>query len=56
MGTGWTIKGWDISFDLSKPLRAQRESHIFKFKLGCVRTRAEKERSRWLRGLVSKVN
>ena len=42
MGTAsLTIKGWDISFDLSKPLRAQSESQILK--LGCVRTRASKE-------------
>lgn len=36
-----TIKGWDIPFDLSKPLRAQSESQILK--LECVRTRASKE-------------
>lgn len=42
MGTAsLTIKGWDISFDLSKPLRAQSESQILK--LECVRTRASKE-------------
>ena len=42
MGTAsLTIKGWDISFDLSKPLRAQSSSQILK--LGCVRTIASKE-------------
>jgi hypothetical protein len=42
MGTAsLKIKGWNLSFDLSKPQSAQSENQILK--LGCVRTRASKE-------------